>query len=86
MPKPTCEESLAQIYLFLDGELDDDTRTSIELHLEHCSPCVAAFGLEMELRALVSRCCREPVPQELRDRIAAALHEMGRSGSSEDVG
>ncbi len=84
MSKPTCEESLAQIYLFLDGELDEGTRASIELHLEHCSPCVAAFGLEMELRALVSRCCREPVPRELRERIAAALEEMGRTAASED--
>ncbi len=83
MSKPTCEESLAQIYLFLDGELDEATRASIEIHLEHCSPCVAAFGLEMELRALVSRCCREPVPRELRERIAAALQEMAQASQSD---
>ena len=68
-----CREALAQIYAYLDGEVTSDVRSQIARHLADCSPCDHAFGFETELKALVARCCCEPVPPGLRERIAGAL-------------
>ena len=61
-----------QIYMYLDGELTQEERVQVSRHLADCSPCDHAFGFEAELKALVSRCCCEPVPAGLRERIASA--------------
>ena len=69
-----CREALHRIYHFLDGELTPERRRQIEDHLNGCSPCFEMYGFEAELRRLVACKCQEAVPDELRARIAAALH------------
>jgi mycothiol system anti-sigma-R factor len=77
--KDECAEALHRIYQFLDGELTAEKAAAIQRHLDLCPPCIGAFEFEAELRVLVSRGCREVVPEELRRRVAAILaHEAGR--------
>jgi len=72
-----CQEVLHRIYHFLDGELTPQSRAQIQQHLDDCPPCIDAFEFEAELRILISRHCREQVPDDLRLRIAEALdHEQ----------
>jgi mycothiol system anti-sigma-R factor len=73
--KPECVETLAEIYLFLDGELTDDKRAHIAAHLDDCQPCVGVFDFEVELRAVIARRCHEVVPEALRQRIAEVIAE-----------
>jgi mycothiol system anti-sigma-R factor len=68
-----CQEAIATLYTFLDGELTTDRRARIQRHLDECSPCFAAFGFEAELKAVVARKCRDEVPDSLRRRVAEAL-------------
>jgi mycothiol system anti-sigma-R factor len=68
-----CQEAIATLYTFLDGELTADRRTRIQRHLDDCSPCFAAYGFEAELKAVVARKCRDDVPDSLRRRVAEAL-------------
>jgi mycothiol system anti-sigma-R factor len=68
-----CDDALAELHLYLDRELDDDTRARIEVHLRQCSPCLEAFDFESELRRIVADRCRARVPDELRSRIEALL-------------
>jgi mycothiol system anti-sigma-R factor len=68
-----CQEAIATLYTFLDGELTTDRRARIQRHLDECSPCLAAFGFEAELRAVIARKCRDEVPDSLRRRVAEAL-------------
>jgi mycothiol system anti-sigma-R factor len=71
-----CEEALHELYHFLDGELTDQRRTQISVHLDSCTTCLGAFDFETELRHVVAERCRESVPEELRLRIAALIqHE-----------
>ena len=71
-----CQEVLHRLSHFLDNELTPDARAQIQQHLDDCPPCIEAFGFEAELRLLVSRHCREQVPEELRIRIAKLIaHE-----------
>jgi mycothiol system anti-sigma-R factor len=72
-----CQEAIATLYTFLDGELTADRRDTIQRHLEECSPCFEAFGFEAELKAVISRKCRDEVPDSLRHRVAEALRAEG---------
>ncbi len=77
-----CEQTIHRLFHFLDGELTDERRRAIQSHLDECSPCVDAFGFEVELRRVVADRCRDRVPDQLRDRIAQAIsHEQERAGA-----
>jgi mycothiol system anti-sigma-R factor len=68
-----CQDAIATLYGFLDGELTSERREKIQYHLKECSPCFAAFGFEAELKAVIARKCRDDVPDSLRRRVAEAL-------------
>ena len=72
-----CGEVLADVFLYLDGEMDSDRRDRIREHLEECSPCLRKYGIEREVRALVARCCGNDVaPEALRTRVVLRLREV----------
>ena len=71
-----CNETLRELYLYLDGELTDSDRVHIQQHLDDCSPCLEAFDFEAELRLVVRNRCVDQVPESLRDRIAQAIQEI----------
>jgi mycothiol system anti-sigma-R factor len=76
-----CGQTVERLYQFIDGELTDERRKQIERHLDECSPCLQAVGFERELRIVISNRCKDRVPDELRERIKAALekeHEQSR--------
>ena len=66
-----CDTVLNDVYLYLDKETDEDLRNRIRQHLDGCGPCLKHFGLEQDVRALISRCCGS-------DRAPASLHERIR--------
>ncbi len=68
-----CQEAIATLYTFLDGELTPERRETIRHHLDECGPCFEAFGFEAELKAVIARKCRDEVPEPLRRRVAEAL-------------
>ena len=72
-----CLDVLNEVYLYLDLECDDSRRHLIRDHLDECSPCLREFGIELEVKALVARCCgAEMAPPALRDRLRAKLAEF----------
>lgn len=78
-----CEEALHELYHFLDGELTDERRTLISVHLDGCTTCLGAYDFEAELRRVVAERCRETVPEHLRLRIAALIQHESRYGPGE---
>ncbi|MCB1039713.1 MAG: mycothiol system anti-sigma-R factor [Acidimicrobiales bacterium] len=68
-----CNQTLRELYQFLDGQLTDDDRLHIQRHLDDCSPCLEAFDFEAELRLVVKSRCVDQVPEALRARIAKAI-------------
>jgi mycothiol system anti-sigma-R factor len=72
-----CRDVLAEVYLYLDLECDEDRRTLIRGHLDECSPCLREYGIEQEVKVLVARCCgAELAPAGLRERLRAKLMEF----------
>jgi mycothiol system anti-sigma-R factor len=72
-----CGDVLGEVYLFLDLECDEGRRQLIRTHLDECSPCLREYGIEQEVKALVSRCCGgEQAPDALRARLRAKINEI----------
>ncbi len=74
---PDCNETLKELYGFLDGELTDQDREHIRHHLDDCRPCLGAYDFEAELRMVIRSRCVDQVPESLRARIAAAIQAEG---------
>ena len=86
-----CSDALHRLYHYLDGELTDDRRQEIRQHLDDCGPCLEAFDFEAELRVMISRKCRDDVPESLRIRVAQVirheeLHLRGGGPAGTDPG
>jgi mycothiol system anti-sigma-R factor len=72
-----CAEVIEQVYLYLDGEIDDETRHKVREHLDECAPCLRKYGLEQDVKALVARCCGSDVaPDGLRERLTIKLKQV----------
>ena len=68
-----CEEALATLYSYLDGELTSERRANIVSHLDRCGYCGDAAHFEAELRAVIADCARARVPAPLLERIRRDL-------------
>jgi mycothiol system anti-sigma-R factor len=65
-----CSEVIAEVWLFLDHECDDTRRRLLAQHLDECGPCLAAYGIEEKVKALLARSCGgEHAPDGLRHRL-----------------
>ena len=75
-----CSAVIADVWLFLDHECDEHSRARLQRHLDDCGPCLTAFGIEEQVKLLVSRKCGgDRAPDGLRDRIRSRV-----SGRSEE--
>ncbi|MBO0856773.1 MAG: mycothiol system anti-sigma-R factor [Nocardia sp.] len=65
-----CSAVLTDVWLILDGECDEATRARLQHHMDHCSPCIEAYGLEEKLKQLLNRKCGgDRAPDSLRERL-----------------
>lgn len=73
--KPLCRETLERAYLILDGEeISHEERVTIETHLHDCAPCFERYGLEIEVKKVISRLNGStPCPESLKQKIADLL-------------
>lgn len=61
-----CEELLQP---YLDRELTESERVEAEAHLLDCGYCAKRYRFESSLRMYVRRCCEEPMPKHLKERL-----------------
>jgi mycothiol system anti-sigma-R factor len=78
-----CDEAVHQLYHFLDGELTEERRAQISVHLTYCGPCGGAAEFEAELRLVIANHCKDHVPESLIRRIADAIDEESRQHDGE---
>ena len=72
-----CTEVLAELYSYLDQELDPPGRAKIRQHLDECGPCLREYGLEEVVKQLVHKCCRDDkAPTGLRVKVMARIQEI----------
>ena len=73
-----CDDAVHELYHYLDGELTEERRLAIAVHLDRCGHCANAAGFEAELRSVIANRCRDHVPESLIARVAGALEEASR--------
>jgi mycothiol system anti-sigma-R factor len=79
MPQPggiDCGGVMAQLYEYLDGELDDPAvQEKIRVHLEKCRRCHPRYNFEKAFLRFVSDQGHTSAPPELRRKIFDGLLE-----------
>jgi mycothiol system anti-sigma-R factor len=76
-PDADCMSVVEKAFLYLDGEMQDDDCSEVRRHLDDCSPCLRAYGLEEDFKRLVARKCGgDEAPPELRERLTAKLAQV----------
>jgi mycothiol system anti-sigma-R factor len=77
--KEHCKETLQRAYLILDGEdISHQERVEIETHLHECGPCYERYGIEIEVKRVITRirgCSSSTCPDTLKQRITQLLDE-----------
>ncbi|HEU4566123.1 MAG TPA: mycothiol system anti-sigma-R factor [Gemmatimonadaceae bacterium] len=82
-PSWTCDEVLARIHEFLDGELAPEAESHVRQHLTACPACLPKFEHESAFLGFLRRHARmEEAPASLRRRILLALLSGRRSPES----
>ena len=69
----TCEQALALLARYLDGELVEGTGQNVERHLDRCRSCFSRAEFERRLRERVASVARQEVGAEFAERIRDLL-------------
>lgn len=69
-----CSAVIADVWLLLDNECDPEARARLKGHLDACPSCLAHYGIESELKALINRKCGgDQAPAGLRERLRVEI-------------
>ena len=73
---PDCSQVLAEVWLFLDNECDQQQREVVLQHLDECHPCLEQYGIEEHLKILLARKCGgEHASVQFKERLRACIRE-----------
>jgi mycothiol system anti-sigma-R factor len=72
----SCQDVLAEVWLFLDNECDRQRRETVQRHIDECGSCLESYGIEEHLKELLHRKCGgEHAPTELRERLRSSIRD-----------
>jgi mycothiol system anti-sigma-R factor len=71
-----CEEVVAHLLTYLDGEIDDVKRALIDHHLDTCRGCFSRAEFEKALRDKVRQIGDAEPPTSLQDRIKSLIDQF----------
>ena len=74
--KIRCEEVIAHLLSYLDGEIDDAKRAEIDRHLEECRGCFSRADFEKALRDKVRRVGDVSPSASLQERIKVLIEKF----------
>lgn len=73
-----CDEVLAEVWIFLDQECDQERRELLQRHLDECHPCLEQYGIDEYLKELLARKCGgEAAPDSLKERLRETIRKTG---------
>ena len=71
-----CEEVIAHLLQYLDGEIDAAKRVEIDRHLQECRGCYSRAEFEKALRERIAQLGDVASPAALRQRIRSLIDEF----------
>jgi mycothiol system anti-sigma-R factor len=69
----SCEEVLAEVELYIDGELEKGRALHLADHLATCSPCLRRAEFRAKLKEIVRRKCHTETPEHLVVQIRTII-------------
>jgi anti-sigma factor (TIGR02949 family) len=74
--KLRCEEVIAHLLSYLDGEIDDAKRAQIDHHLGECRGCFSRAEFEKALRDRLRQTADAQPPASLQGRIKSLIDQF----------
>ncbi|MBS2963882.1 mycothiol system anti-sigma-R factor [Actinocrinis puniceicyclus] len=79
-----CASVLDRVYEYIDQEMAEDDCATVQRHLDECAPCLAEFGLEQAVKALVHRSCGcDTAPEQLRVKVLSKIRQVQQGLASD---
>ncbi|MBA2461423.1 MAG: zf-HC2 domain-containing protein [Actinobacteria bacterium] len=75
----TCAEAVRQLWVYLDGVVDESQREAIDEHLSFCRRCCGEVEFAEELRGFLAAQSAEELPDDVRERLTATLDGLEES-------
>ena len=70
----SCEDALARVYEYLDGELDHLTHEQVKAHFDVCRRCYPHLASEQSFKAALNRAVEgHDAPEALKNRVLQLL-------------
>lgn len=73
-----CEEFLSKTEAYIDGELSDEEKKRISLHLEKCPDCHSELEFAKAVRSAVKAYGTPPVPENFLDGVNKAIDAQNK--------
>jgi mycothiol system anti-sigma-R factor len=71
-----CSQVLAEVWLLLDHECDQERKRKLEEHLDECHPCLEQYGIEEHLKELLARKCGgEHASDAFKQKLRASIRQ-----------
>lgn len=72
-----CDQAMARLWEFLDGELPEEKHRALERHLEVCGRCFPAYDFQRAyLQYTRNLAAQEHAPEELRKEVFLRILEL----------
>lgn len=68
-----CDDVIAELSSFLDGDVEAEVRHHVEHHLKDCTTCTAIYDSARKTLKIVTDSATFEVPTDLTTRIMARL-------------
>lgn len=82
----SCREAVRRLWRFLDGELDDDERQTVEEHLDFCVHCCGELEFSRELRYVLDTQRSTDLPDDVRDRLERFVDQIHDQAEGRSTG
>ncbi len=69
----SCEKTIRDISKYLDGDIDEELKRELEVHLKMCHHCQVVFDTTRKTIELYCDGKLFPLPSAVRDRLHEAL-------------
>jgi anti-sigma factor RsiW len=81
----SCSEAVEQLWHYLEHELSDDRRATVEEHLAFCRRCCGEVEFAHELRRFMADAARPELPTHVERRLSAFLDGLDGEETAGDT-
>jgi anti-sigma factor (TIGR02949 family) len=68
-----CDQVLAKLWEYMDGELTEEHAARVRAHLDICGRCFPQYNFQRAYREFIRRSAEQPLPPGLRRRVFEAI-------------